>query len=623
MTSFASPRHLNKAEATPVAPRSELIWGLPVAVVAGCLLALAMTLGKAIAVWRTGIFFDPDDAMRAVEVRDLLSGQGWFDLVQHRLAPGHPFPMHWSRLADLPLAASVLLLRQLTDPDTAERITRLVEPSAFFVVFLITLARLARDLVGRRGPLAATLLAAGSLEVVGNFVPGHIHHHALQLMLLALLAKSFSDGLDPARPGRMVWAGCWAALSLAINLQNLPFVIGAASVLGCLWASQGDPLERALGRFGWGLGMMAAAVFLLQVSPSRYLEGSCDAFAAPHLLAAAATSVSFMSLAGFYPRLRSTVARFAALGAAGIMVLLLLGLTYPACLGDPYGAVDPLVRERWMGEVGEALPLGRLLLRDPWGTMPIVIELGLGMACLVQAVRAETGLSRTRWIAMAALALISIAGTLWQVRVASSAEMFACLGGAWWLTKRFGRDAPARPYATLLCFVAGLGLTQAGWASVLSVPLSFGARQIRSAGVLPPVDPEACFAPASYETLRGLPTGPVLSTIDPGAHILAYTRHAALAAPYHRDTYGIRLALLVFEASPAEARALVLESGARYLALCLASPETHEIVARAPDGLGAGILAGRLPPWLEALPSGSGPLMLFRVAPDLRGTAAD
>ncbi len=30
---------------------------------------------------------DPDDAMRLVEVRDLVNGQGWFDLVQHRFGP--------------------------------------------------------------------------------------------------------------------------------------------------------------------------------------------------------------------------------------------------------------------------------------------------------------------------------------------------------------------------------------------------------------------------------------------------------------------------------------------------------------------------------------------------------
>ncbi len=48
-----------------------------------------------------------DDAMRLVQVRDLLAGQNWFDLTQHRLSPPAGVTMHWSRLIDLPLAALI------------------------------------------------------------------------------------------------------------------------------------------------------------------------------------------------------------------------------------------------------------------------------------------------------------------------------------------------------------------------------------------------------------------------------------------------------------------------------------------------------------------------------------
>src|SRR5437763_434317 len=47
-------------------------------------------------------FGDTDDAMRLVEIRDFLAGQGWFDLHQYRLDPPAGLPMHWSRLVDLP-----------------------------------------------------------------------------------------------------------------------------------------------------------------------------------------------------------------------------------------------------------------------------------------------------------------------------------------------------------------------------------------------------------------------------------------------------------------------------------------------------------------------------------------
>ena len=53
-------------------------------------------------------FPDPDDAMRLLEVRDWLGGQGFYDVWQHRLAGG-AFSMHWSRLVDMPLAAVMLI----------------------------------------------------------------------------------------------------------------------------------------------------------------------------------------------------------------------------------------------------------------------------------------------------------------------------------------------------------------------------------------------------------------------------------------------------------------------------------------------------------------------------------
>ena len=57
---------------------------------------------------------DPDDVLRMVQVRDLLAGQGWFDLTQHRLdAPAGGVAMHWSRLVDLPLAGLIFILAPL------------------------------------------------------------------------------------------------------------------------------------------------------------------------------------------------------------------------------------------------------------------------------------------------------------------------------------------------------------------------------------------------------------------------------------------------------------------------------------------------------------------------------
>jgi hypothetical protein len=64
-----------------------------------------------------------DDAMRLVQMRAWLAGQGWFDLHNARIVPPGGYDSHWSRLIDAGLAA-LLLLFQYFDPQSAERLMR-------------------------------------------------------------------------------------------------------------------------------------------------------------------------------------------------------------------------------------------------------------------------------------------------------------------------------------------------------------------------------------------------------------------------------------------------------------------------------------------------------------------
>src|SRR6478609_127842 len=81
-------------------------------------------------------FRDTDDAMRLVQVRDLMAGQGWFDLVQHRLDPANPVPMHWSRLIDAPLALLIRAFGLVADGAAAERLAMATWPALVLLAAL-------------------------------------------------------------------------------------------------------------------------------------------------------------------------------------------------------------------------------------------------------------------------------------------------------------------------------------------------------------------------------------------------------------------------------------------------------------------------------------------------------
>ena len=149
---------------------------------------------------------DPDDAMRLVQVRDLLAGQGWFDLVQHRVNPPDGTPMHWSRLVDAPIAAMIVGLRPLLGPEAAERWAVLLWPLVPALLLLPSAGLIGNRLAGAPGAVLTILAAGLAVPLVRHFVPGRIDHHnvqmALSMALVAALVFIPRRGPPPTRPAR-------------------------------------------------------------------------------------------------------------------------------------------------------------------------------------------------------------------------------------------------------------------------------------------------------------------------------------------------------------------------------------------------------------------------------------
>jgi hypothetical protein len=108
----------------------------------------------------------------------------------------------------------------------------------------------------------------------------------------------------------------------------------------------------------------------------------------------------------------------------------------------------------------------------------------------------------------------------------------------------------------------------------------------------------------------------VLVISNLGAPVLRYTAHRVLAGPYHRNMDGNIAALEAFIETPEKAREIARANNIGLVAFCAANAETAFLAGRAPEGLLAGLLAGRTPDWLEMVPESRGkPLELYRVLP--------
>ncbi|MGX7875997.1 hypothetical protein ACVDG5_027770 [Mesorhizobium sp. ORM6] len=115
---------------------------------------------------------DNDSLLQLVEVRDLLAGQGWFDLHQYRMGLEGGFVMHWSRLLDAPLALGILAVSALTGSSTlAEQVVQILWPTLQFFVAIFFIIRAARAFAGAHAVLPAVVVGGAALYYIGIFSP--------------------------------------------------------------------------------------------------------------------------------------------------------------------------------------------------------------------------------------------------------------------------------------------------------------------------------------------------------------------------------------------------------------------------------------------------------------------
>jgi hypothetical protein len=577
------------------------------------LLALALIAlqvqSLAVATLRDGVLFDNDDAMRLVQLRAWMHGQGWTDLTQYRVNPPDSPIAHWSRVVELPLAGLILLLRLGADPTTAERIAAVLWPSLLLAAFVLGLLALARRLVGAPTLLAGAVIVAFNPVLLFQFVPGRIDHHGAQLLLMLALA-----GLT----GRALFRGCWraavaagmvCALTLAIGLATVPLVATVAAAFAVTWIAEGASRRRPVAAFGASLAVATLVAFLLTVPPERWLLPTVDSLSLPWLWLALGGGALLVALAGLLsPQAWQRRAVYAISG--GALVCAVFAIVWPACLAGPYASVDPLVKDLWLSGVGEAQPLPLLVLHDPpqflfFLAFPLIGWLGLALAA------AREGRREPGFVLLFGLTTVALGVALDQMRGAPLAAMFGLFGWLYLIdramaagSRRIGSFAGMAGVVTAaLVFAAALPFGWDALAAAISPPAS---------GKDAPSASASCRNPSDMAALADQPPGIVLAPLRLGPRILVATPHSVLGAPYHRNNDGNRIALAALSSDPATARQIIEDRHVDYVALCLGDQDLDRLGSRSSDALVNRLAADRAPAWLSPLPQ-VGPIRTWRV----------
>jgi hypothetical protein len=564
-----------------------------------CLAWLAVAVELVVLYWAgtAETLLDTDDAMRLVEVRGFLAGQGWFDLTEMRLEPPLGYESHWSRLIDAGLAGLFLLFKPFAGVALAERLMRTIWPLLWLMPAMLGAALIAWRLAGREAALVALVLTVIGLPALQQFKPGSIDHHNVQIALsvLTVAAAVWSDRLRWAAQA----AGGLTGLALAIGLECLPYLAVCGAAFAIRYVLDRGSAD-ALRDYGLWLAGSTAAAFLVSVGPEHWTRSVCDAIAI-NLALPIVLAGSVFSLAGRFKTDTRIWSRCGLVAVAGLLAATVFLMLEPRCLAGPFALMDPAVRPIWLARVHEMQPLVAFARDMPVKAAAIM---AFPIAALVSAVLLARDAKLIRDFGFL------VAGAAFVLALATTVAVIKAYNYPMWLGMPLVAAAALR-----LCLLLQLQtLTARLTAAVLLTPtvLSAGAVGIaqaagqHAAAEGRPAEQSACFRTENYAPLARLPAGLVAADVDLGPFLLALTPHSVLAAPYHRLSAGVIAAHQALAAPPDEARAVLARVHAAYVLTC--GP-------RAPIGLGdadrSASLWGRLqagapPDWLTQMPETKG-----------------
>ncbi|MET0251257.1 MAG: hypothetical protein ABW203_03680 [Novosphingobium sp.] len=547
---------------------------------------------------------DPDDYMRLVEVWDLLAGQGWFDVSQHRMDPPAGAAMHWSRLVDLPLAAVLAAMRLVLAEPAASVATMTLVPLLQLLLLMVIVDRLMRVLAAGETArwLAAAIIPLFPL-LASTFAPLRIDHHGWQG--LAAAACALLLGQAPDRRAALL-AGLVAAAWLAISLEALPLVaLFAAAYGGRYWLWSDRSVCRSLA----GLALAGPVLFLTTRPVEQLAVAWTDAVGWPHLLGFALAAIATAGATRWLPQ-TSPAQRGTALAAAAMLAAaaILVPLGWHAIA--PFAGLDPVLRRYWFDFVREGLPIA---------AQPLSIKVmllwppGIVAAWWALVPQHDDPAVRRAWALLAALALGAAAISLAVMRAAINAQILAVPFAAALIAAALPRLANLRSSIPRALAATALVL--------VTTPTAATALAKRLNPLAPPplaralhgyrIDESAC----AWGRLGVLHGAHLYATLDPAPEILARTGNSVVASGYHRNAVKMLEVTKAFSGDPARAEALVRASRPDYLVLCLTAGDIAVYRSRRPDNLANLLAAGRTPRWLVPVPGfDRGALRLYRVA---------
>ncbi len=542
---------------------------------------------------------DSDDAMRLVVVQDFLAGQGWFDKIQYRLNTPYGAPIHWSRLVDLPIAGLILIFQPFFG-EFAVTLAAWIWPLILLLALLYLSVKITVYLVGPAGLLPGLVLPILSAAILVEFAPGRVDHHSVQIIfVMALIYASMRAWTNK---NWAILAGGIAATSLAIGMETLPQIVVVVSVFGLFYVF--DPQKGVTARlFGLAFAGFTLLNLALSLPFDQWGEAACDAISIVHIGAAIGVALVFLICTRL--PLKTWYFRMLVSGILGIAMVGTLLVIFPQCAGGPYGEIDPWLAQNWLSQVIEAKPLWYSLEALPAYTIGIIIPPLAALIILGFYILRSKTEKKAEWLVLGLFLVAGILVVAAQIRGARLVAGMVAPVAAW--TILIAREKYLNSRSLLSIFgLVGSWLIFAGLAIAMLagflLPKGSDEAPIATANTIASnrsLTRNDCLQPDAFVDLASLPASRIMAPIDLGAHLLLFTPHSVVGAPYHRNESGIIDSFDFFNMPINDARAILVDREISLVVICKFLPEMKGLADADEDSFVRLGPNEELPDWLR------------------------
>lgn len=527
---------------------------------------------------------DSDDAARILEVRAWLSGQGFFDLDNHRVNPPIGMEMHWSRISDLPLALVQTILFPFFNKEIAEKYSVFITPIIIGVTFVFALSKTSNLFYASKlnFPILILLLLI-SEWALQNFIPGRVDHHALQLLsfiilIYGLLKNDFKSGII---------SGFALGISLTIGFELLPLQILAIFWLVNIWTIKGESRGQNIQGFSIAIIISILLGFFINTAPSNYFIAQNDRLSIAQILPII-TGGLLLFLASKIT-IKTRIFRYISLFIIGLIVLL-IAFQFKELRMPLYWQVGQMPRLLWLSLVGEILPLKTVPIDLQISILYVAISTFIYLIYKISShlIHRKENKNLENWVLIFLLLFASIALSIfYQARITSQALVIALIIAPTIISKTYNK------FGLLKAIIALIIISPIGFNLIYSFvpkPKITNIEQARA----------NCRTQDDFKHLAALPKGLVAANISLGVETLLQTKHDILTTHFHRDI-GKEYLYEIYLSDINTAKQKILSKKIDYIAICKGHAEFKKAADYINNTFISDIYNGKIPTFLTQI----------------------